>query len=113
MKTDRSAHLFRRALEHIPGGVNSPVRAMKSVGMAYPLFIARGQGSHLWDADGNEFIDMVSSWGPMILGWGHPAVRQQLQAITESGTSFGAPTELEVRLAELISGRCRPSRWCA
>ena len=102
MRTDTSAQLFAQALEHIPGGVNSPVRAMKSVGMPHPLFIARGQASHLWDADGNKLIDLVGSWGPMILGWGHPAVVEALHAAVESGTSYGAPTEREVRLAELI-----------
>ena len=74
MKTDTSARLFDEAQQYIPGGVNSPVRAMKSVGMPQPLFISRAKGAHIWDADGNEFVDFVSSWGPMILGWGHPDV---------------------------------------
>jgi glutamate-1-semialdehyde 2,1-aminomutase len=102
VRTDTSAELYRRALRHIPGGVNSPVRAMKSVGMEHPLFIARAAGSHLWDADGNEFIDLVGSWGPMILGWGHPGVLARLHEAVDGGTSYGAPTEREVRLAELI-----------
>ena len=72
MDTSTSQRLFEEAVKYIPGGVNSPVRAMKSVGMPHPLFIARAAGSHLWDADGNEFVDFVNSWGPMILGWGHP-----------------------------------------
>ena len=74
MKTEISARLFDEAQRYIPGGVNSPVRAMKSVGMPQPLFISRAKGAHVWDADGNEFVDFVSSWGPMILGWGHPDV---------------------------------------
>jgi len=99
-----SARLFDEARRFIPGGVNSPVRAMKSVGMPHPLFIARGDGAHIWDADGNEFVDFVSSWGPMILGWGHPDVVARLHAQIDAGTSFGAPTELEVDLARLICG---------
>jgi glutamate-1-semialdehyde 2,1-aminomutase len=102
VKTDASARLFDEARRYIPGGVNSPVRAMKSVGMPQPLFIARAKGAHIWDADGNEFIDFVSSWGPMILGWGHPDVVGRLRTQIDAGTSFGAPTELEVELARLI-----------
>jgi len=102
LHTVTSARLFDEARRFIPGGVNSPVRAMKSVGMSHPLFIARGEGAHIWDADGNEFIDFVSSWGPMILGWGHPDVVARLHAQIDAGTSFGAPTELEVELARLI-----------
>ena len=102
MKTDTSARLFDEARQYIPGGVNSPVRAMKSVGMPQPLFIARAKGAHIWDADGNEFVDFVSSWGPMILGWGHPDVVGRLHTQVDLGTSYGAPTELEVELARLI-----------
>ena len=102
MKTEISARLFAEAQQYIPGGVNSPVRAMKSVGMPTPLFIARAEGSHLWDVDGNEYIDFVNSWGPMILGWGHPDVLAGLHSVLDNGTSFGAPTALEVDLAKLV-----------
>ena len=102
VETEKSRRLFDEARRYIPGGVNSPVRAMKGVGMPHPLFVSRAHGAHLWDADGNEFVDLVSSWGPMILGWGHPQVLAALHAQLELGTSFGAPTELEVELARLI-----------
>lgn len=102
MNDQTSARLYEEALRYIPGGVNSPVRAMKGVGMPHPLFIDRARGSHIWDADGNEYIDLVSSWGPMILGWGHPEVTGRLHAQVDRGTSYGAPTELEVELARLI-----------
>jgi glutamate-1-semialdehyde 2,1-aminomutase len=100
--TSTSQRLFEEAVKYIPGGVNSPVRAMKGVGMPHPLFIAKARGAHVWDADGNEFVDFVSSWGPMILGWGHPQVLGRLHQTLEEGTSFGAPTALEVELARLI-----------
>jgi len=102
MKHDRSSRLFARASRLIPGGVNSPVRAFKSVG-GNPLFIERALGSRMYDADGNGFIDYVGSWGPMILGHCHPRV---VAAVTEAlarGSSFGAPTELEVELAEMVT----------
>jgi glutamate-1-semialdehyde 2,1-aminomutase len=102
LNTETSKRLFDEALRCIPGGVNSPVRAMKGVGMAHPLFISRARGAHIWDADGNELVDFVSSWGPMILGWGHPDVVGRLRAQIDLGTSFGAPTQLEVELAQLI-----------
>ena len=102
MKTENSARLFDEARQYIPGGVNSPVRAMKSVGMPHPLFIARAKGAHIWDADGNELVDFVSSWGPMILGWGHPDVVGRLRTQLDLGTSFGAPTALETEVARLI-----------
>jgi len=102
VNTETSARLFTEAQKYIPGGVNSPVRAMKGVGMPHPLFIDHARGAHIWDADGNEFVDFVSSWGPMILGWGHPDVVGSLHAQVERGTSYGAPTELEVELARLI-----------
>ena len=101
MKTTASDHLFHSAIERIPGGVNSPVRAYKSVGRN-PVFIKRAAGSKVWDVDGNEYIDYVGSWGPMILGHAHPRVVEALKRAVESGTSFGAPTELEVKMAELI-----------
>ncbi len=102
VKTETSKRLFDEARRCIPGGVNSPVRAMKGVGMPHPLFVSRARGAHIWDADGNELVDFVSSWGPMILGWGHPEVVGTLHAQLDLGTSFGAPTELEVELARLI-----------
>jgi glutamate-1-semialdehyde 2,1-aminomutase len=101
MKSERSDKLFARARDLIPGGVNSPVRAFKSVGRN-PIFIARAAGSKLWDVDGNEYIDYVGSWGPMILGHAHPRVLEALKRATDNGTSYGAPTELEVQMAELI-----------
>jgi len=102
VNTETSARLFAEAQKYIPGGVNSPVRAMKGVGMPHPLFIDHAKGAHIWDADGNEFVDFVSSWGPMILGWGHPDVVGSLHAQVDRGTSYGAPTELEVELARLV-----------
>ncbi len=93
--------LFERANRCIPGGVNSPVRAGKSVGVD-PPFIARAEGAMLWDADGNKYIDYVCSWGPMILGHSHPEVVQALEESIRLGTSYGAPTEREVEMAELI-----------
>jgi glutamate-1-semialdehyde 2,1-aminomutase len=101
MKTQRSAELFAQAQQLIPGGVNSPVRAFKAVG-GTPRFIARAQGAYLWDADGNRLLDYVGSWGPMILGHNHPAVVEAIRAALEEGLSYGAPTEREVRLAELV-----------
>ncbi|GIX31502.1 MAG: glutamate-1-semialdehyde 2,1-aminomutase [Porticoccaceae bacterium] len=98
---NRSHALFEAARRHIPGGVNSPVRAFRAVG-GEPLFIDRGQGARLYDSDGREYIDYVLSWGPLILGHGHPTVVEALRRQIERGTSFGAPTELEVRLAELL-----------
>ena len=100
--TDRcSETLFERAKLHIPGGVNSPVRAFGSVGMT-PRFIARAAGSRIWDADGNEYIDFIGSWGPMILGHGNPAVLEAVAKAAQDGLSFGAATEREVEMAELI-----------
>jgi glutamate-1-semialdehyde 2,1-aminomutase len=98
---ERSRQLFERAKELIPGGVNSPVRAFKAVG-GHPLFIASGKGPRIHDVDGNEFIDYVCSWGPLILGHCHPQVVEALRQVLETGTSYGAPTEREVELAELI-----------
>ncbi len=101
MKVERSKVLFEEAKKYIPGGVNSPVRAFKSVG-GTPRFIERAKGSHIWDVDGNEYIDYVCSWGPMILGHAHPSVVKAIQEQAEKGTSYGAPTELEVILAKMI-----------
>ncbi|MFQ6001151.1 MAG: aminotransferase class III-fold pyridoxal phosphate-dependent enzyme, partial [Anaerolineae bacterium] len=101
MKIERSVELFTEAKRYIPGGVNSPVRAFRAVG-GQPLFISRGQGSHIYDADGNEYIDYVLSWGPLILGHAHPRVVDALKEAVERGTSYGAPTELETELAKLI-----------
>ncbi len=103
MKTDRSKELFKRAKRVIPGGVNSPVRAFGSVG-GTPRFIARGKGCRVWDADGNEYVDFVGSWGPLIAGHANPSVLKALRGVMASGTSFGAPTELEIQLAEVITG---------
>ena len=101
MKHPRSEQLFRRAQEIIPGGVNSPVRAFRSVG-GNPLFIARGQGAYIFDADGDEYIDYVGSWGPLLLGHRHPEILGALERALAIGTSFGAPTAQEVELAEAI-----------
>jgi len=101
MDFTNSQSLFEHALKIIPGGVNSPVRACKSVG-ADPLFIERGEGCLIYDADGNRFIDYIGSWGPLILGHRHPAVIDAITAVLERGTSFGAPTDLEIQLAEMV-----------
>src|ERR1051325_12240352 len=101
MKTARSAKLFAEAQQLIPGGVNSPVRAFRSVG-GQPRFIKRAKGSRLYDVDGNAYIDYVLSWGPLILGHAHPEVVEATIAAIRNGTSFGAPTEAESELAALI-----------
>jgi glutamate-1-semialdehyde 2,1-aminomutase len=101
MKKELSEKFFAKARKVIPGGVNSPVRACRSVGMD-PLFIQRAEGSRVFDADGNAFIDYVGSWGPMILGHRHPEVLSAIEGVLSRGTSFGAPTDLEVALAELV-----------
>lgn len=97
----RSETLFQEAVQYIPGGVNSPVRAFGSVGET-PRFIERADGSHIFDADGREYIDFIGSWGPMILGHNHPAVRQSVAEACKNGLSFGAATEREVEMAKLI-----------
>ena len=107
MKLDRSSELFNRSQRLIPGGVNSPVRSFGAVG-GTPPFIARGKGARVWDVDGNEYVDFLGSWGPLALGHAHPAIVEAVRAAAESGTSFGAPTEREVELAELIA-RAMPS----
>ena len=102
IQRQRSKRFFSEAQKYLPGGVNSPVRAFKAV-EGEPIFIAKAQGSKMWDVDGNEYIDYVLSWGPMILGHGHPRVVEALKAAVENGTSFGAPSELEVKMARMIS----------
>ena len=97
----KSEAAFQRAQQVIPGGVNSPVRAFRGVG-GTPPFIARGEGSHIFDIDGNEYIDYVGSWGPLLLGHRHPAIVEAVREALETGTSFGAPTEREIDLAEAI-----------
>ena len=99
--TDRNLQLFQRAQKVIPGGVNSPVRAFKAVG-GTPRFVSRAKGAHFWDANDKRYIDYIGSWGPMILGHGHPAVVEAVQRAALDGFSFGAPTEREVELAEEI-----------
>ncbi len=99
--TNKSSTLFKQAKQHIPGGVNSPVRAFKGVG-GDPVFLIRGQGAYVWDEDGNKYIDYVGSWGPMILGHAHPAVIQAVMDAAKQGLGFGAPTQIEIEMAELI-----------
>lgn len=101
MKNTVSAQLFEKAKTYFPGGVNSPVRAFRSVG-GTPVFIEKGKGSHIWDADGNEYIDYCGSWGPLILGHANDKVLSAVAKTMQNGTSFGAPTRLENELAELI-----------
>ena len=98
---DRSARLMERALRRMPGGVNSPVRAFRSVG-GDPLFMQRGEGSRIIDVDGNSYVDYVMSYGPLVLGHAHPEVIEAIERTARKGTTFGAPTELEVELAELV-----------
>ncbi|MDY6917289.1 MAG: glutamate-1-semialdehyde 2,1-aminomutase [Chloroflexota bacterium] len=98
---NRSTRLFEEARRYLPGGVDSPVRAFKAVG-GNPIFVKRGRGSRLYDEDGNEFLDYVCSWGPLILGHAHPRVVEALKQAIERGTSFGAPTELETQLARTV-----------
>lgn len=101
MQQSRSQQLFEQAQQYIPGGVNSPVRSFRAV-EGTPPFISRGQGSRVWDVDGNEFIDFLGSWGPLALGHAHPAVVEAVKEAAEGGTSFGAPVEKEVELARTI-----------
>ena len=102
MSRERSEALFRKAQALIPGGVNSPVRAFRAVG-GQPVFVARAEGSRLWDVDGNVYVDYVGSWGPMILGHSHPEILAALQNALSLGTSYGAPTALEVEMAALVT----------
>jgi glutamate-1-semialdehyde 2,1-aminomutase len=101
MNCKRSEELFARAQRSIPGGVNSPVRAFRGVG-GTPRFLVRGQGARTWDADGNQYIDYVGSWGPLLLGHRHPVMLSAIEEAAACGTSFGAPTEREIELAETI-----------
>ncbi len=100
--TSRNQQLFEKSQQLIPGGVNSPVRAFRSVG-GTPIFFKKGLGSKLWDADGKEYIDYINSWGPMILGHAHPEVVAAVQQAAANSLSFGAPTGLELEMAELIN----------
>src|SRR5258708_14496286 len=101
MSDPKSRQLFERAARVIPGGVNSPVRAVRAVG-GEPVFVSRAEGAYLYGADGARYTDYVGSWGPMILGHAHPDVLGAIAEATARGTSYGAPTELEVRFAEKI-----------
>ncbi len=100
----RSKAAFSEARQFIPGGVNSPVRAFRSVGLT-PVFVEKGQGSYIYDIDGNRFIDYIGSWGPLIVGHAHPEVVEAIKRTAERGTSFGAPTELETMMAKLVCER--------
>lgn len=102
MQTTRSERLFEKAQRFIPGGVNSPVRAFKAVG-GNPLFIKRADGAYIYDEDDNTYIELINSWGPMLLGHNHPIIREAVIKAMERGTSFGAPTAMEVQVAELIT----------
>ena len=102
MDTKSSKEIFERAKKAIPGGVNSPVRAFQSVNKEYPIFIKKAKGCKLYDEDGNEYLDMIGSWGPMILGHNYPEVLETVKKAIENGTSFGLPTKKEVELAELV-----------
>lgn len=102
MDTKSSKEIFERAKKAIPGGVNSPVRAFQSVNKEYPIFIKSAKGCKLYDEDGNEYLDMIGSWGPMILGHNYPEVLETVKSEIENGTSFGLPTKKEVELAELV-----------
>src|SRR5579859_4902704 len=101
MSRTKSEHLFAMALQCIPGGVNSPVRAFRAVG-GQPFFVDRAKGARIWDVDGNEYVDYVGTWGPAILGHAHPKIIRAVQAAAEHGTSFGIPNPAEVTLARLI-----------
>ena len=107
-RTDTSAALFERASRYIPGGVNSPVRAFRSVGLT-PLYIDHGKGAHVFDADGNEYIDYISSWGPLLLGHAYPPIQEAIRQELEKGTSYGACNAREVKMAELICTQFFPS----
>src|ERR1700751_1711858 len=101
MSANKSRQFYQRARAKIPGGVNSPVRAWKAVG-GFPKFIARGKNAYVIDADGKKYLDFVASWGPLILGHAHPKIVAAVKKATSSGTTFGAPTEQEVKLADVV-----------
>ena len=102
MKFTNSVKLYKKAVDLVPGGVNSPVRAFKSVNREAPIFVKKGEGCRIWDEDDNEYIDYICSWGPLILGHNHPKVIEEVKKIIENGSSYGLPTKYEVDLAELI-----------
>ncbi|HEY2847862.1 MAG TPA: aminotransferase class III-fold pyridoxal phosphate-dependent enzyme, partial [Pyrinomonadaceae bacterium] len=104
MNTTRSHQLFSEAQTRMPGGVNSPVRAFKSVG-GEPIYMDHARGSKMWDVDGNEYIDYVGSWGPMIVGHAHPRVTEAIKKAAEKGTSFGTSSEGEIEMARLVQAR--------
>ncbi|MEA2182454.1 MAG: glutamate-semialdehyde -aminomutase, partial [Solirubrobacteraceae bacterium] len=104
LRDARSIELYDRALNYLPGGVNSPVRAMRSIGRA-PIFVQRAEGAELVDVDNNRYVDWVCSWGPLIHGHAHPAIVEAVTRAARAGTSFGAPTAAEVELAEEVSRR--------
>lgn len=108
MNHEISKEIFKKAQKYIPGGVNSPVRAFKSVHREAPIFACKGEGAKIWDEDGNEYIDYICSWGPLILGHNHPKIINGVREAIELGSSFGLPTKREVELAELIT-KCCPS----
>ncbi|MEO0638592.1 MAG: aminotransferase class III-fold pyridoxal phosphate-dependent enzyme, partial [Bacteroidota bacterium] len=99
--TQTSKNLFREANQYIPGGVNSPVRAFKSVG-GDPIFIQRAEGAYIYDEDGNAYVELINSWGPMLMGHAHPVVREAVAEALSRSFSFGAPTEIEIQMAKLI-----------
>jgi glutamate-1-semialdehyde 2,1-aminomutase len=105
VNTSTSDALFARAVEVMPGGVNSPVRAMRAIGRDHPIFVERGEAAEIVDVDGNHYVDWVCSWGPLILGHAHPEVVAAVREAAERGTSYGAPTEGELELAEEVIGR--------
>lgn len=108
MRYSNSEKIYEKAVKIIPGGVNSPVRAFKSVDKTYPIFVNRGKGSKIYDEDGNEYIDYICSWGPLILGHNNERVLKGVREAIELGSSFGLPTKMEVELAELVC-KCYPS----
>jgi len=112
LNLSRSHTLFEEAQQLLPGGVNSPVRAFRAVG-GNPIFIASAQGPYLYDVDGNRYLDYVQSWGPMILGHAHPHVVSAVLEASKRGFSFGAPTQAENELAQLVLRAFPQLRWCA